>query len=91
MVTLDSLAPLSGLSWGEKQLLFKYFQRVANKNGWRKPINASISIAAYEIPILKRSIEMFTGSRHIEITEGEPGEYSVTAEGYYNAIGDDVV
>lgn len=82
------LPPLRGLPVNERLVLEKYFIQVANRNGWKKPINALIHIAADEIPMVKRSIETYTGSRNIEITEEAPGEYRVCAEGYYNALGD---
>lgn len=82
------LPTLRGLPITERLVLEKYFTRVANQNGWKKPINALIHITADEIPMVKRSIEIYTGSRNIDITEEEPGEYRVCAEGYYNALGD---
>lgn len=82
------LPPLRGLPVHERLVLEKYFIQVANKNGWKKPINALIHIKAEEVPLVKRSIETYTGSREIDITEENPGEYRVTAEGYYNALDD---
>lgn len=82
------LPTLRGLPIQERLVLEKYFAQVANPNGWKKPINAVIHIAADEIPLVKRSIETYTGSRYIEISEEAPGEYRVCAEGYYNALGD---
>ena len=82
------LPSLIGLPVHERLALEKYFQQVVNKNGWKKPINALIHVSADEIPLVKRSIEVFTGSREIEIVEENPGEYRVSAEGYYNSLGD---
>lgn len=82
------LPSLIGLPVHERLLLEKYFHMVVNKNGWKKPINALIHVTVDEIPMIKRSIAAFTGSREIEIIEENPGEYRVSAEGYYNALGD---
>lgn len=72
----------------ERDALTRYFEKVANRNGWKKPINVLVTIKPEEIPMLRHSIEVYTGSKFIEITEENPGEYRVIAEGFYNALGD---
>ncbi len=78
---------LKGFSPFQQKVFHRYFSMVANRHGWKKPINTTIKLDESEFNILKKAIHLYTGSRDI-IIEAINGEYRVTAEGFYNVYGD---
>lgn len=77
---------LSGINQPLRDEYFRLFNLVKNVNGWKQPINRCLPLTKEEIPRMVVAIQLITGSRDVDITEKENGEYRVTAEGYYNAM-----
>lgn len=69
--------------------LHRAFDAVANKENWKLPIAAVIDRDMLEVTCF--AIMFFTGSIAttipMQMLGGEAGKFSVTADGYYAAVG----
>jgi len=69
------------------------FSAVANKENWKMPINAVVSLNSETMAVMREAVIFFTGSvpkfKAIGATTNKngAGNYKVTAKGYYLTIG----
>jgi hypothetical protein len=70
-----------------QQQLHAAFDRVCNKNHWKKPINKLVTVKSKdELDVIKEAVIHFTGGV-ADIEQVGPNKYRVTASGYYNCVG----
>jgi hypothetical protein len=74
------------ISDAEKQALSDVFDKVANKENWKMPIDATVALTDAEIAILTDAVIFYAGCVP-SVTKLGNGRYRVQAEGYYNAVG----
>jgi len=73
------------------ELRLKYqplFDMVKNQRNDKNPINTEIELDESEFQNMIDAIAFFTGSRDTKITIIDNNKVHITAEGYFNAIGD---
>jgi hypothetical protein len=87
---LEDMPSLSGIAPHLKDEFFRLFSLVKSDNGWKQPINKTITLNQPDIPRLIVAISMITGSRDIDVVDNGDGFYRVSAEGYYNAMNPEV-
>lgn len=78
---------LFGFPEADRLEYLRLFELVRSKNNWRNPISTTVKLSEDEIPKMKEAIRLITGSREIQIKPSNhfEGEYSINAEGHYNA------
>ena len=78
---------LAGIPEPERSEYLRLFALVQNKRNWRFPISTTVTLTQEEVPKMRTALKLITGSRDIEITHSPhfEGEYTVSAEGHYNA------
>lgn len=69
-----------------RRQLTEAFNRVENKENWKFPIDAVVTVNFEELNMIKAAVVFFTGGV-AKSRRRLAGVYHITAPGYYNSVG----
>ena len=69
-----------------RRQLTEAFNRVENKENWKLPIDAVVTVNFAELNAIKAAVIFFTGGA-AKSKRRLAGVYHITAPGYYNSVG----
>ena len=83
-ITIKAFAPRPKRPEYTDNELRTAFDKVKNKNNWKKPINRWIKES--DLFVTEDAVIHYTGSV-VNVVDEKEGKVKIHAEGYYNAIG----
>lgn len=63
------------------------FMKIADKANWKVPIDWTGHLTNDEVQLVQKAVNDNAGGGAVVRETGVPGEYRITAPGYYNKIG----